>query len=163
MRCENRVELMGYVGADPEVRHLDGGKVVATFNIATTEKWKDKQGEWKEHTEWHRIVAWRWLAERTEEQLKKGTYCRIVGQIKTRSYEKDGHKVYVTEVVATDFYVAEIGATDLSSQEKRVKEGGAATASGTDSGLHDNDPDGRQGGTINPDGSVTPDDADCPF
>lgn len=153
MRCENRVELMGYVGADPEVRHLDGGKVVATFNIATTEKWKDKQGEWKEHTEWHRIVAWRWLAERTEEQLKKGTYCRIVGQIKTRSYEKDGHKVYVAEIVATDLF----------SLEKRVKKGAAATDSGTDSGLHDNDPDGPRGGTINPDGSVTPDEDDMAF
>lgn len=146
MRCENRVELMGYVGANPEVRHLDGGKLVATFNIATTEKWKDKQGEWKEHTEWHRIVAWRWLAERTEEQLKKGTYCRIVGQIKTRNYEKDGHKVYVTEIVATDLF----------SLEKRAKKGGAATDPGTDSPA----PDGYATGTINPDGSVTPDDPD---
>ncbi len=148
MRCENRVELMGYVGADPEVRHLDGGKVVATFNIATTEKWKDKQGEWKEHTEWHRIVAWRWLAERTEEQLKKGTYCRIVGQIKTRSYEKDGHKVYVAEIVATDLF----------SLEKRAKKGAAAT----DSGQQDY-PEGARTGTVNPDGSVTPDDEDLTF
>jgi single-strand DNA-binding protein len=152
MRCENRVVLKGYVGADPEVRHLDGGKVVATFNVATTQKWKDKAGEWKEATEWHRIIAWRWLAERAEEQLKKGTYCEITGQIKTRSYEKDGHKVYVTEIVATDLF----------SLEKRAKKGGAATDPGTDSGQ--DYPEGARSGTVNPDGSVTPDDdSDLPF
>lgn len=149
MRCENRVELMGYVGADPEVRHLDGGKLVATFNIATTEKWKGKDKEWHEHTEWHRIVAWRWLAERTEEQLKKGTYCRIVGQIKTRNYEKDGHKVYVTEIVATDLF----------SLEKRAKKGAAATDSAKEYA-----PEGAAHGTLNEDGTITPDDdSEMPF
>ena len=149
MRCENRVVLKGYVGADPEVRHLDGGKLVATFTMATTEKWKNKAGEWKEHTEWHRIVAWRWLAERAEEQLKKGTYCEITGQIKTRSYDKDGHKVYVAEIVATDLF----------SLEKRAKKGGAATVS-----EDDHAPAGAAHGTLNPDGSVTPDDdSDLPF
>lgn len=145
MRCENHVRLKGYLGADPEVRHIDGGKVVATFNIATTSKWKNKQGEWKEHTEWHRIVAWRWLAERSEEQLKKGTYCQIEGELKTRFYEKDGHKVYVTEVVATDLY----------SLEKREKKGGAATVPEKDYA-----PEGAAHGTLNEDGSVTPDDPD---
>lgn len=153
MRCENSARLKGYLGADPEVRHLDGGKLVATFNVATTSKWKNKDGEWKEHTEWHRVVAWRWLAERAEEQLRKGTYCQIEGELKTRSYEKDGHKVYVTEIVATDLY----------SLEKRPKRGGGSTDSATDSGLHDNAPEGYATGTVNPDGSVTPDDEDLPF
>ena len=149
MRCENRVRLKGYLGADPEVRHLDGGKLVATFNVATTSKWKNKAGEWKEHTEWHRIVAWRWLAERAEEQLKRGTYCQIEGELKTRFYMKDEHKVYVTEIVATDLY----------SLERRPKKGGGATDS-DDEGP----PAGVATGTLNEDGSVTPDDEDSlPF
>jgi len=140
-RCINRAELIGYLGANPEVRHLEGGKLVATFNVATTEKWQNKEKEWKEHTEWHRIVAWRWLAERVERDFKKGSYVRIVGQIKTRFYEKDGGKIYVTEIVATD----------LHTLERKQKKGTTDSA------------DDAATGTLNDDGSVTPDDDDMEF
>lgn len=147
-RCDSRTELIGYVGVQPEVRTLDNGQTVATFTMATTEKWKGKDGEWKEDTQWHRIIAWRWLAERAREQLKKGTYCRVIGRLKYRSYEKDGHPVYVTEIIATD----------LHSLERRPKKDAPATDS-----VHDNAPDGYATGTVNPDGSVTPDDDDMAF
>ena len=96
----NRAIMLGNCGKDPEVRMVGENKV-ATFSLATTEKYKDsKTGEWKENTEWHNIVCWRNTAEIADKYIKKGTQLFIEGKLRTRSWEKDGEKRYVTEIVA---------------------------------------------------------------
>src|SRR5215204_4116888 len=97
----NKVILVGNLGKDPEVRHLEGGAVVAKFPLATSETYKTKDGQRVDQTEWHNIVMWRGLAESAEKYLHKGTLVYIEGKIRTRSWEdKEGHKRYATEVVA---------------------------------------------------------------
>lgn len=99
----NKVILIGNLGADPEVRSLESGVKVATINIATSESFKDRNGERQTQTEWHRVVVWRGLAEVVEKYLKKGSQVYIEGRLRTRSYEdKDGKKLYVTEIEARD-------------------------------------------------------------
>jgi len=96
----NKVILIGNLGKDPEVRHLDNGAAVANFSIATTESYKDRNsGERVDQTEWHNIVLWRGLAEVAEKYLKKGDSVYIEGKLRTRSWEKDGVTRYTTEVV----------------------------------------------------------------
>lgn len=97
----NRVILVGNLGKDPEVRHLDGGSTIAKFPLATSESYKDRNtGERIKQTEWHNIVLWRGLAEVAEKYLKKGNQVYIEGKLKTRSWDSDGVKKYITEVVA---------------------------------------------------------------
>lgn len=97
----NKLILVGNVGKDPEVRHLDNGAVVAKFSLATSETYKDKNGEKQTQTEWHNIVIWRQLAEVVEKYVKKGQQLYLEGKSTTRSYEdKDGNKRYITEMVA---------------------------------------------------------------
>lgn len=99
----NKVILIGNLGADPEVRHLDNETSVATFSLATSETYTDKSGQKQTLTEWHRIVAWRGLATISERFLKKGSKVYIEGKLATRSYQdKDNVTRYVTEVVARD-------------------------------------------------------------
>ena len=96
----NKVILVGNLGKDPEVRHLESGAVVSSFPIATSETYKDRTtGERREQTEWHNIVLWRGLAEIAEKFLKKGDQVYIEGKLRTRSWEKDGITRYTTEVV----------------------------------------------------------------
>ena len=96
----NKVILLGNVGKDPEVRHLESGVTVARFTLATSEKFTNKNGEKVETTEWHNIVVWRKLAEIVEKYIKKGSQIFLEGKITTRSYEKDGSTKYFTEIVA---------------------------------------------------------------
>lgn len=97
----NKVILLGRLGKDPEVRHLENGTPVASFSIATSETYKDRNsGERIEKTEWHNIVLWRGLAEVAEKYLHKGDQVYIDGKLKTRSWEKDGVTRYTTEIVA---------------------------------------------------------------
>ena len=97
----NKVILVGNLGKDPEIRHLENGATVANFSIATSENYKDrKTGEKVSQTEWHNIVAWRGLAEITEKYLKKGQKVYIEGKLKTRSWQdQDGNNRYSTEVI----------------------------------------------------------------
>lgn len=97
----NKVILIGNLGKDPEVRHLENGAAVANFSIATSENYKDrKTGEKVSQTEWHNIVAWRGLAEIAEKYLKKGAKVYIEGKLKTRTWQdKDGNNRYSTEVI----------------------------------------------------------------
>lgn len=100
----NKVMLIGNVGKDPEVRHLESGVVTASFTLATTEKYKDRSGEMKEQTEWHNIVCWRSLAEIAEKYVRKGSQLYIEGKIRNRSYnDRDGVTKYITEIVADTF------------------------------------------------------------
>ena len=98
----NKVILIGNLGKDPEVRHLENGAVVANFPLATSETYKDRNsGERKTQTDWHNIVMWRGLAEVAEKYLKKGNSVYVEGKLRTRSWEdKDGNTRYTTEVVA---------------------------------------------------------------
>jgi single-strand DNA-binding protein len=95
----NKVILVGNIGKDPEVRYLEGGIAVANFPVATTESFRDKNGNKQEQTEWHQIVLWRKLAEVAEKYLRKGQQVYIEGKIRSRSWEdKDGNKRYTTEI-----------------------------------------------------------------
>jgi len=96
----NKVQLIGRVGKDPECRHLDGGQVVASFSLATSENCTNKAGEKVEQTEWHNVVAWGKLAEIIEKWVSKGMLIYIEGKIRTRMWEKDGVKHYTTEILA---------------------------------------------------------------
>ena len=97
----NKVILIGNLGKDPEVKYLDSGVAVANFSLATTESYKNKEGERVNQTEWHNIVLWRGLAEVAEKWLKKGSSVYIEGKIKTRKWEdKDGNTRYNTEILA---------------------------------------------------------------
>lgn len=97
----NKVILVGNLGADPEVRHLQNGAAVSNFNVATTEVFKDKQtGERREITEWHRVVAWRWNAEVAEKYLRKGSKVYVEGKLRTRKWQdKDGQDRTTTEIL----------------------------------------------------------------
>jgi single-strand DNA-binding protein len=95
----NKVILVGNVGKDPEIRHLDNGVAVANFPLATSESYTAKNGEKVTTTEWHNIVLWRGLADVAEKYVTKGRQLYIEGRIRTRSYDdKDGAKKYITEI-----------------------------------------------------------------
>ena len=97
----NKAQIMGHLGQDPETRYMPSGDAVTNISVATSEKWKDKvTGEQKEATEWHRVVAFGRLAEIMAEYLKKGDAVYIEGNLRTRSWEKDGIKRYSTEIKA---------------------------------------------------------------
>ncbi|HEX7367355.1 MAG TPA: single-stranded DNA-binding protein [Pelobium sp.] len=99
----NKVILVGHLGKDPEVRHLDGNVSVASFPLATSESY-NKDGKRIEQTEWHNIVMWRGLADVAAKYLQKGKLVYIEGKLRTRSFEdKEGHKKYSTEIVAENF------------------------------------------------------------
>lgn len=99
----NKVILVGNLGKDPEVRHLEGGASVAHFTLATNEYYKDKQGTRVERTEWHNIAAWRGLADMAEKYLKKGQQVYVEGKIRTRQYQdKDNQTRYITEIIADE-------------------------------------------------------------
>jgi single-strand DNA-binding protein len=96
----NKVILVGNLGADPEVRYTADGTAVCKFRIATTEKFKDRQGNMQERTEWHRIVAWRKLAEICGQYLSKGKQVYIEGKLRNDTWEQEGVKRYSYEIVA---------------------------------------------------------------
>lgn len=99
----NKAILIGNLGADPEIRYTQSGTQVATFRIATTEKWKGQDGQMNENTEWHRIVAWARLAEICGEYLNKGSRVYIEGRIQTRKWQdQDGNDKYTTEIIARE-------------------------------------------------------------
>lgn len=96
----NKVILIGNLGKDPELKQLQGGQSVCSFSLATSESYKDKQGEWQEKTEWHNVTCWGLLAERAD-KLSKGEKVYIEGKITTRKWQdKDGNDRYSTEIVA---------------------------------------------------------------
>jgi single-strand DNA-binding protein len=101
----NKVMLIGNLGRDPEVRSTPSGQNVASFTLATSRKWKDKDGSRQEQTEWHNVVVWGRLAEVAGQYLTKGKQVFIEGRIQTRSWEdkQSGEKKYRTEIVADNF------------------------------------------------------------
>lgn len=114
----NRAQIMGNVGKEPEIRYLEGGKKYASFSVATTERYKDSNGELRENTEWHSVVAWGRWADLVEKSIRKGQLVYVEGPLRTRSWDDPSinAKRYVTEIVAT--YVERLGGK--SSGDKSV-------------------------------------------
>ena len=111
----NKVILVGNLGKDPELRYTPSGTAVATFSLATTERFKDRDGNRQEKTEWHNIVAWRQLAEICGKYLHKGKQVYIEGKIQTRSYDdRDGNKRYMTEIIVDQLQM--LGTRDEAQQ-----------------------------------------------
>ena len=103
MSSLNKAMIIGRLGRDPEVRYTQSNTAVATLSIATSERYKDKQGELQENTEWHRVVAWDRLAEICQQYLSKGDQVYIEGPIQTRQWEdKEGQTRYTTEIKARE-------------------------------------------------------------
>lgn len=123
----NKVILIGNVGADPEVRYLDGGVAVANLRLATTESYKNKNGEKVDQTEWHNIVLWRGLAEIVEKYVKKGMRLYIEGRIRTRSWDdQNGVKRYTTEIYADNMQMLSFGRQEGSDMPNRAPSTAAA-------------------------------------
>lgn len=100
--------LIGNLGKDPELRHLENGASVASFSVATNENYRDREGNWQTITEWHNVVAWRALADRAERDLKKGSMVYVEGKLTTRKWQdQNGNQRYTTEVVANNLRLLE--------------------------------------------------------
>lgn len=153
----NKVILIGHLGADPDMRYTPSGAGVCELRLATSESWKDKNGQRQERTEWHRVVVWGKTAEICAKYLAKGRQVFIEGRIQTRSYDdKEGQKKYITEIIANDVQF-------LSSGGERGA--GGARRGGGDEGPPPPEPDfgpGPGGGGGSGFGGGGPDD-DIPF
>jgi len=116
----NKVLLIGNVGRDPEMRYLQSGEPVTTFSVATNRRWTAGDGQPREETEWHNVVAWRKLAEQCNEYLNKGRKVYIEGRLQTRSWDDQatGQKRFRTEVIADRMVM-------LDSRDPRQREGNA--------------------------------------
>lgn len=148
----NKVILIGHLGADPDMRYTPSGAGVCELRVATSESWKDKNGQRQERTEWHRVVVWGKTAEICAKYLAKGRQVYIEGRIQTRSYDdKEGQKRYITEVIANDVQFLSSGRDG----------GGGGGRRGADDGPPPPEPDfgGGGGGGY---GGGSPDD-DIPF
>jgi single-strand DNA-binding protein len=127
----NKVILVGNLGKDPEVKYTPGGMPVAKFSLATNERFKDKEGNWQDRTEWHNIVAFQRTAEIVGEYLKKGGKCYIEGSLRTSSWDdkESGQKRYKTEIIANDLVLLSgrgegSGGGDFSSSRGSSASGG---------------------------------------
>jgi single-strand DNA-binding protein len=129
MASVNKVILIGNLGRDPETRYMPDGGAITNISIATTETWKDKQGEKQEKTEWHRVAFFGKLAEIAGEYLKKGSQVYVEGRLQTRKWQdKDGADKYTTEIVANAMQM--LGSRQgmgggASVSEREPAEGGA--------------------------------------
>jgi len=150
-RSVNRVTLIGHLGKDPELKYTPNNVPVATFSVATSERFKDKEGNWQDRTEWHNVVAWQRTAEIAHEYLKKGRQVYIEGRLQTRSWDdkNTGEKKYRTEVVVSDMVL--LGGA-------REGEGGGARSRPASGGFDQRGPDYDNG----PSGSQITDE-DIPF
>jgi single-strand DNA-binding protein len=120
----NKVQLIGYLGANPETRYTPDGEAVARVRIATSETWK-KNGEKHEKTEWHNVVFFGKLAEIADKYLKRGSLIYVEGRLHTRSWDKDGETRYTTEIVVESMKMLPGGhkADDAPAQQAVVEEG----------------------------------------
>ena len=120
----NRVTLIGNLGKDPELKTLESGAAVARFSLATSESYRDKEGNWQESTEWHEIVVWRQLAERAVAGLKKGDTIFLEGKLTSRTWQdQNGTNHRTTEVVANYFRKIIRRDSDTSNPDQKVQQG----------------------------------------
>lgn len=123
MKSVNRATLLGNVGRDPEIKVTGGGTSVASFSIATSDRYKDKSGEWQDRTEWHNVVAYARNADIIRDYVRKGSKLYVEGRIQTRSWDgKDGSKQYRTEIVVDQVVLLSGG--EKQSSEERYERGG---------------------------------------
>lgn len=119
----NRVQLIGHLGADPEMKTLESGIKVARLRMATNENYKTASGEWKEETIWHSITAWEKLAERALQQLHKGSYIMLEGKLINRSYaDAQGNKKYYSEVRAKSLVLLDKKSAEQQTQAPEMAE-----------------------------------------
>lgn len=149
MASLNKVMLIGNLGKDPELKYTPSGQAVATFSLATTRKWRDKEGGDKEDTQWHNIKVWGRTAEVANQYLKKGRQVFIEGRLEHRSYEQDGQRKYFTEVVCENMVMMGGG--------KRDDSGGGSEPS------FDEGQPASKGYSAAPKGGVGGDEEDLPF
>ncbi len=136
MASVNKVIVLGNLGQDPEVRYTPGGQAVGTLNVATNEKWTNKQNNQpEERTEWHRIVVWGKLAELCRDYLAKGRTVYVEGRLQTRKWEdKQGQPRYTTEIVAQTIQFIGGGGPGQPGQGKGDKGGDSSSGSSSSSG-----------------------------
>jgi single-strand DNA-binding protein len=137
----NKAILVGHLGADPEMRHTQSGTAVTSFRLATTERFKDRNGERQERTEWHRVVAWAKLAEICNSYLRKGKQVYVEGRIQTRQWEdKTGNTRYTTEIVANEMVMlGRAGDTGNDAPSQEISADPVAQPSGSEGGKTDDD------------------------
>lgn len=132
MSSLNQVTLIGSLGKDPEIRYSGAGTAICTLSMATSRRWKDKStGQKKEETDWHRVSLFGKTAEIAGEYLQKGSLICIVGRIQTRSYEKNGQTLYITEVIGNELQMLARtkgagGGGSTTQQQDRSTSGGPA-------------------------------------
>jgi single-strand DNA-binding protein len=144
MSSLNKILLIGHLGKDPEIRYTPDGSPVATFSLATSENWTDKNGSRQEHTEWHNIVAWNRLADLSKRFLAKGRQVYVEGRIRSREWsDREGNKRRTTEVIASQMVLlgsrpqgAETGAQPAEPAARAAAEPDQAFG---DAGITDND------------------------
>lgn len=140
----NRAFLIGRLGRDPELRYTAAGKPVATFSIATDERYVDSEGNRQTNTEWHRIVVWSRLAEICGQYLRKGKLVFIEGRIQTREWDdRDGNKRYTTEIVAQNMQMLDRGGVAEGApapvSERPTRESDAGSQDSMEIGITDDD------------------------
>ena len=136
MASVNKVILIGNLGKDPETRYMSNGDAVTTITLATTDTWKDKNGEKQEKTEWHRVVFYRKLAEIAGEFLKKGRPVYVEGRLKTKKWtDKQGLERYTTQIIAEDMKM--LGSKPGGSDQNDRAPAPASAGSGNNSGFDD--------------------------
>lgn len=118
----NSVQLIGHLGTDPEVKNFDSGRKQVILKVATSERYQ-VNGEWKEDTQWHRIVTWSRTADRAEQYLKKGSFILAEGKLIYRNYEdSNGQKHFVAEVQLQNFILLDKKSSGSSSKKEKVDE-----------------------------------------
>ncbi len=117
----NKVILVGHLGAEPEVKHLDSGTLLARLRIATSESFRDRDGNRQDRTEWHTVILWNKLAEIAEKYLNKGSQVYLEGSLRTRSYEKDGITKYTTEIFGNNMTMLGGGRRNEQTQEPQIE------------------------------------------
>ena len=144
MSSLNKILLIGHLGKDPEIRYTPDGSPVATFSLATSETWTDKNGSRQEHTEWHTIVAWNRLADLSKRFLSKGRQVYVEGRIRSREWnDRDGNKRRTTEIIATQMVLlgSRPQGAEAATQSTEPSSRGTADADQAfgDAGITDND------------------------
>ncbi|MDQ6693398.1 MAG: single-stranded DNA-binding protein [Chloroflexota bacterium] len=138
----NKVQLIGRLGSDPEVRYTAAGMAVATFSLATNRQWKGEDGTLQEDAEWHTIVAWDKLAQVCNDYLGKGRLVYVEGRLQTRSWESNGQKRYKTEIVASEMLILDSKSPVALGTEESVEQ------SDRQSGRQSNEPQPVTRGSI---------------
>jgi len=155
MASLNKVMLIGNLGKDPELKYTPGGQAVATFSLATTRQWRDKDGNNQEDTQWHNIKVWARQAEIAQQYLKKGRQIYVEGRIETRSYDdKEGNKKWFTEIISDRF---------LMLGSKRDEAGGSGETADYDPAADQSSRPASRGYSSSPPKPPAGEDDDLPF